>query len=209
MKMFFPSLRALLVAAAIAIITGYPYATPAVQTNAGQWIVVTAPALRSALEPLIDYRRKEGFAVTVLETTNILTMEQLDKNDGAALQSRIAALCKETKGLNYVLLAGGIIPRGTNDAAEATVPPLRGSTARMTDLLTDHGYGLPGDDGLASVAIGRFPARTAEEARHLSREFVQIFCADRPVGRDQPALSRGWRTVLNLPWPFPGGWTQV
>ena len=88
------------------------------RNDPGQWIVWTAPSLGPALEPLIEHRRKEGFNVTVLETTKSLTKEQVRQNDGTALQNRIAALCKDTEAPNYVLLAGGMIPPGTNDTGK-------------------------------------------------------------------------------------------
>ena len=43
----------------------------------GQWVLVAAPAFASALAPLVEQRRADGFKVTVLETTNVLTREQI------------------------------------------------------------------------------------------------------------------------------------
>jgi hypothetical protein len=47
------------------------------------------------------------------------------------------------------------------------LPALHGTTGRMKGLPTDNGYGLPGADLLATVAVGRLPARTVAEARGM------------------------------------------
>src|SRR4051794_27335521 len=44
----------------------------AVAAPAHQWLVVTAPAFRSALGPLCAHRRAQGLRVVVVQTTDVL-----------------------------------------------------------------------------------------------------------------------------------------
>ena len=42
-----------------------------------QWVLVTAPAFATALAPLVEQRQADGFNVSVLAITNVLTHEQI------------------------------------------------------------------------------------------------------------------------------------
>ena len=63
----------------------------------GQWIVVTAPAFRKAIEPLSAQRKEQGLKVIVLETTDVLTAKQIADGDGAKLRKRVNKLCRDFK----------------------------------------------------------------------------------------------------------------
>ena len=52
-------------------------AHPENEHASAQWLVVTAPAFRAELAPLIEHRRAEGLEVVVVVTTNVLTREQI------------------------------------------------------------------------------------------------------------------------------------
>src|SRR5689334_15803938 len=55
----------------------------------GQWILVTPPEFGEALKPLIQHRQSQDFKVFVLQTTDVLTQEQIDQGDGSSLQKRL------------------------------------------------------------------------------------------------------------------------
>ena len=140
----------------------------------GQWIAVTPPEFREALQPLIQHRQAEGFKVVVLQTTDVLGPEQLEKKDGTALQAKLSELCAKEKSKSYVLLAG-VAEGGGANAITPIVPALPGAVGRMNGRPTDSGYGLPVDDGTPSLAVGRFPARDEQELAAMvgaSRESV-------------------------------------
>jgi hypothetical protein len=161
----------------------------------GQWIVVTPPEFREALKPLIQERQSEGFKVVVLQTTDVLSHEQLEKKDGTALQAKLRELCANGKSKSYVLLAG-VGGDGATNAITPIVPAHPGAVARMSGRPTDSGYGLPGEDGTPAVAVGRFPARDKEELAAMVRKTL-AFEKDY-----QPAP---WRNRLLLLIGNPGG----
>jgi hypothetical protein len=159
-----------------------------------QWIVVTPPEFREALTPLIQYRAAEGFTVVVLSTTDVVTPDKISSGEGEALRTKLSELCKLGKGTSYILLAGVSRPGLTNTGA--TVPALRGIVGRMKGLGTDAGYGLPGQDGSPTVAIGRFPARDREEVEAMVRKTLRFEQASRPAP---------WRNRMLLLVGNPGG----
>lgn len=90
----------------------------------GQWVLVTAPAFAGALAPLVEQRRADGFKVTVLETTNVLSREQIRAGDAAPLRERLRELFGASAGPNYLLLAGAGVGPGAAFPEDVMVPPL-------------------------------------------------------------------------------------
>src|SRR5262249_8285027 len=148
---------------------------------AAQWIVVTPPEFREALTPLIQHRQSEGFKVVVLQTTDVLTPEQINKRDGTALQTKLNELCQQGKGSNYILLAGISGAFGSTNAGYALVPALRGVVHRMKGQATDAGFGLPGEDGTPKAAVGRFPARDRKELEAMVQKTLRFERDSKPA----------------------------
>src|SRR5579871_1180507 len=139
------------------------FALAAAEAPARQWVLVTAPAHRAALEPLCEHRKAQGFRVTVVETTDLLTPEEVRAGEAGKLRDHVCRLCREFRGTSCVLLVGAV-GGGPGEDVRGIVPALRGTVGRMKGEPTDSGYGSPSAGGLPAVAVGRFPARTAEEA---------------------------------------------
>jgi len=164
----------------------------------GVWLAVTAPAFRAALEPLIECRRAEGLRVLVVETTEVLSPEEIWLSQAAPLAGRIQRLLGSAKGPGYVLLAG---TAGTPDPSEAqriVVPAVPGCNGVMRSLPSDYAYGLPrrDGDGECAAAVGRFPARTPEEMQAMVRKTLDLEQNSRRPG--------AWRSRLALIQGNPG-----
>ncbi len=148
--------------------------TPSLQAASppDRWIVVTAPAFRQALEPLCKHRRAQGYQVTLLETTALLSPEAIQAGDGEKLRAEVARLCGEGEGKKYVLLVGAFAPDEVTIPRKQACPPLRGTAGRMKGQLTDHGYSAPDKDLVPSVAVGRFPARAEDEVAQMVHKTI-------------------------------------
>jgi peptidase C25-like protein len=144
-----------------------------------QWVVVTAPLHRAALEPLCEFRKQQGFHVTVVETTAVLTDEEIRTGAAGKLRAHVNKLCREFSGTSFVLLVGAV-GGGTGLDAKSVVPALQGSVGRMKGEPTDSGYGCPGAGLRPTVAVGRFPARTAIEAAAMVRKTLDLERDERP-----------------------------
>ncbi len=175
--------------------SGPPESTVTLAFTQGVWLVATAPAFRAPLAPLIEHRRAEGFKVLVVETTNVLSPEEIWLSQGAALETCIRRLLEPGKGPNYVLLAG---TAGTPDAAAAqqiVVPALPGRNGVMKQRPSDYAYGLPrrDQDGECAAAVGRFPACTVEEMQGMVEKTLSMEqnCRRPGAWRNRLALIQG------------------
>jgi hypothetical protein len=141
----------------------------------GQWVVVTAPAYRKAIEPLLEQRKAQGLRVVVVPTTDVLTDAEITAGDNAKLRDHVNKLCREYKGASYVLLVGVL-----DGPAAKVVPPGRGTAGRMKGQPTDNGYGCPDGGRLPTVAVGRFPARDEAEVEAMVAKTLRYENDHRP-----------------------------
>ncbi len=138
-----------------------------------QWIVVTAPAFRKAVEPLCQHRKKQGFHVVVVQTTDVLRADDLRAGDGSKLCEYVRKLLRQYKGSSSILLVGAIEAGRLPDAETKVLPPLSGTVGRMKDQPSDCGYGCLDGGKLPTVAVGRFPAHSEEEARAMTAKTLE------------------------------------
>lgn len=95
---------------------------PAAPQDKGQWIVVTAPAFREAIEPLRQHRQADGLHVEVVATSDVLSRDEIKSGAGGKLREHVAKLCRAHKGPSYVLLVGAIEAGQLVDADKKVVP---------------------------------------------------------------------------------------
>jgi hypothetical protein len=143
-----------------------------------QWIVVTAPAYREAIQPLCDHRKAQGFHVVVVSAA-----------ESSALRDRVRQLCRDFKGTSYVLLVGAIEAGQLREPKQKVVPALRGTVSRMKGQPSDNGYGCFNEDLMPTVAVGRFPARGVAEAEGMVRKTLAY---------EEDAKPGEWRRRLTI-----------
>jgi hypothetical protein len=156
---------------------------------AGQWIVVTAPAFRKAVEPLCERRKGQGMRVVVVQTTDMLDAGAIRAGDARKLREHINKLCREHKGPSYVLLVGAIESGRLMEPEKTVLPALAGTAGRMKDQPSDNGYGCLDNGRLPTVAVGRFPARTEEEAQGMVAKTLEY---------ERDAQPGSWRRRLTI-----------
>lgn len=154
-----------------------------------QWIVVTAPAFRDTLKPLIEQRQAQGLRVVVVPTTDVLSPKELQAGDAAKLREHVNKLCRDHAGVSYVLLAGAVKADDGEAAVKTVVPPLPGTASRMKGQPSDNGYGCPGEGLEPTVAVGRFPARSARECQAM---------VDKTLAFEKDASPGPWRRQLTV-----------
>jgi hypothetical protein len=135
-----------------------------------QWIVVTAPAFRDAIQPLCKQRESEKFHVEVVETTNVLSSDEIVAGNAEKLRRRVRDLCADFKGTSYVLLVGAVEAGKLADPEKKVVPALHGTEGRMKGQPSDNAYGCLDEGFVPGVAVGRFPARSVQEAEGMVRK---------------------------------------
>ena len=152
------------------------------------WVAVTGPEFRLAIEPLSKHRRAEGMDVRVISTADI--------PEAAQIRARIDGERRGRKGPTFVLLVGA----ASGDSAQTVVPAFDGTEGRMQGVPTDHGYGCPDDKLMPTIAVGRFPVRTAKEASAMVEKTL-AFERQRPTA--------AWRNRLTVLLGNPGGATPL
>ncbi|KAF0245153.1 MAG: hypothetical protein FD180_1860 [Planctomycetota bacterium] len=129
-----------------------------------EWLVLAPAAFGEALAPLVDRRREQGLSAAFFSVEQAIAAGggDLPAHDAIRRFLQHAATAWPEPKLKFVLLAGDAergtasgIPAGAGDALGA------GWTA------TDGWYARVDDDELPDLAIGRWPARTPEEAGAL------------------------------------------
>jgi Peptidase family C25 len=145
-----------------------------------QWVVVTAPAYRKAVEPLCEHRKGQGLHVEVVQTTDVLSEREVRAGEAEKLCERVVKLCRDFKGTSYVLLVGAVEAGDLADAGKKMAPPLPGTAGRMKGQPSDNGYGSPGDELLPAIAVGRLPARSEDEARRMVGKILAYEKDDTP-----------------------------
>jgi hypothetical protein len=162
----------------------------AADSRAPLWVVVVAPEFRDNIKPLLEHRKGQGFQTTQVLTTDVLSAEEIHTGDGGKLSLHVNKLCRNHDGPSYVLLVGAVRADKLEAAEQTVVPPLDGGVGRMTGQPSDNGYGCLNDNHQPSIPVGRFPARTKEEARQMVRKTLAY------EGDDKPGEWRHRLTIL-------------
>ena len=131
-----------------------------------------------------------------METTNLLTLEQIRHTNAAPLVSHVRTLCQKHPGPSYVLLVGASLAAAPAAAEQTLAPAPLGLTGRMKGQPSDHDYGSPASNSAPTVAVGRFPARNVEEVRLMVEKTLKLERDERPGA---------WRNRLVLLMGNPGG----
>jgi hypothetical protein len=147
---------------ALGLLLALPAALPA-----DQWVVVTAPAFRKAVAPLAEQRKGQGLNVVVVQTTDVLSADEIQKGEATKLRDHVHKLCREHKGSSYVFLVGTLEGSKLEDAGKKVLPSCGGRSGRMKGQPSDAAYGCPDGGRLPTVAVGRFPARSEQEVKEF------------------------------------------
>src|SRR5919206_1864774 len=87
-----------------------------------QWVVVTAPAFRTAIGPLCAQRRAQGLRVVVVQTTDVLTAREVRAGAADKLRAHVHQLCRAHRGPTSILLVGAVEPGSLEEAERKVVP---------------------------------------------------------------------------------------
>src|SRR5258708_28039678 len=115
----------MLIAGFLALLSLLP---PPVGSTPPQWVLVTAPAYRKAIQPLCEHRISQGMRVDVVDAGEHITPEEIRKGEATKLRRQVNEFCRKHKGTSYVLLVGAV--EADKDAARTVVPPLAGTAGR-------------------------------------------------------------------------------
>ena len=163
--------------------------TPTVQSaeERPRWLAIVASGLVEAVQPLVVRRRDEGCEVQLHTVSNTDNPE----SQLAWVKSQVGDFSTPT----YLVLVGDWFAASEN----CYVPPAFGQHGRMRDNPTDFAYGLPNAAGIATIAVGRLPARSPDELRAMIAKIVRF--EEQELGP--------WSNRVNLWVGHPGGKSAI
>ena len=160
------------------------------------YIIITHPDLKSAVQPLADWRTKHGLRAMVVTT------DQIYLRFSQGLQSTKAITdflrwSKETwpqPAPRFVLLAGDASydPLNYLDAPNKNlVPTAFVNTVVMGETASDNFLADIDNDGLPDFAIGRFPAQTPEQLKTMINKTITYETLQTDAGAN-------WKNTITL-----------
>jgi hypothetical protein len=149
------------------------------------YLIVTAPELRSGAEALATMRQRDGLTPFVADLDQIYDEFSGGNATPHAIRAFIASTAGWDKAPKYVVLAGG----GSNDyrgiATDAGLfPPILAKTSEGI-FAADSLYADRTGDGLPDVALGRIPVSTNDE---LLAYIAKVEKAERNKNSNAPVV---------------------
>jgi hypothetical protein len=137
-------------------------------------VVVVPESMRAAIEPWIEYRRKQGHEIAVV----------LAEGDQNNIRANIATVT-HPKSLKFVVLVGDCEKTPTFHPDAKVI--LRFSSEKT--IASDNAYGDFDADGVPEAAVGRLPADTPTELKRL---------VERILAYEQSIDYTPWRRRVNF-----------
>ena len=160
-------------------------------------IVVTVPQFREALKPLVAAREAQGIRVAVVDVTQVYDSFSAGRAGPEAIRALVqhATAHWTPPAPRFLLLAGDASydPRGYLKGSEIDLVPTQLVMTHFSGwTASDVWYALPGaGDSVAGgplLAVGRFPAQTADQLATMVAKTLQYERGDRSAKWRQRAF---------------------
>lgn len=145
------------------------------QKAGANYVLITTAELKAAFEPLAQLRRSQGMTVALVDVEDIYDEFGFGKHSPEAIRSFLQRALKSWKRQpQFVVFAGdasydpkNYLGQGLNDLV-----PTRLIDTSLTETASDDWLADFNNDGIADLAIGRLPVRTAAEATQLVNKII-------------------------------------
>ena len=134
--------------------------------NAADMLIIAHKDFRSAMEPLADLRRHQGMAVMVVDVEDVYDEYSYGAHTPIAIKSFLADAAENwQRKPQYLLLVGDSTwdPRNYLDLGDNDFVPTKLIDTEHSETVSDDWLADFGNTGVAQMAIGRLPGRSATE----------------------------------------------
>ncbi len=172
-------------------------------------LIVTRPDFFDGMELLKAVRQRQGLAVTIIDSEDIYDEFNNGQKSPQALKDFLTyARLNWKKSPRFLLLAGDASydPKNYLGRGDFDFVPTKLIDTQFMETASDDWLGDSDGDGLAELAIGRLPVRTAEEALQMALKIISydqsarvegvVLVADSNDGYDFEALNSQLRALI-------------
>ncbi|MEN3334180.1 MAG: hypothetical protein V7641_3545 [Blastocatellia bacterium] len=176
--------------------------------NGADLLIIAHASLISSLQPLKQLRQAQGYSVTLVDVEDLYDEFSYGAHAATAVKDFLTRARSAWKRVpRWVLLAGDASydPRNYLGLGENDLVPTGRIATLQFETASDEWLGDGDGDGLAEIAIGRLPVRTAAAAAQVvtkligyeqSRPDGVLLVADRPDGFNFEAASQTIKGLL-------------
>jgi hypothetical protein len=135
--------------------------------NAADFVIITRRDLFTALAPLQALRELQGYKVALIDIEDIFDEFNFGNGSAQAVKDLLLYATSNWKVKpRFVLLAGDATfdPRNYLGFGAGNLVPTKLVDTSLMETASDDWFADFNDDGLAEIAVGRLPVRSAEEA---------------------------------------------
>jgi len=177
-------------------------------------VVISNQLFTKSLQPLVDMRTKQRYAVKVVDVEDVYDEFSYGAKSPQAIKdflSRTRAVWRKVP--RYVLLVGDATTDGRNYLGLGNVDfvPTKMVASTFLEAASDDWFADFDDSGLAAMAVGRLPVRTAEDADTVVAKIVRVeqsgtrldslLVADRNDGFDFEGTEKAVKDLMPSAWP--------
>jgi Peptidase family C25/Fibronectin type III domain len=144
--------------------------------NGADLVVITRREFAAALDPLVGLRRQQGLGVAVVDIEDVYDEFSFGQKTPQAVRDFLLyAATSWKKKPHYVLLAAeaSYDPKGYLGLGDLDMVPTRLFDSELLETATDDWFVDFNNDGVPELAIGRLPARTANEALVMATKIAR------------------------------------
>lgn len=136
------------------------------KSNGASYVIITRREFTDSLDPLIDLRRGQRLSVAVVDVEDIYDEFSFGQKTPQAIKDFLYWAAQNWKKKpRYILFAGeaSLDPRDYMGLGDFDLVPSKLLDTSLMETMSDDWLADFNDDGLADLAVGRLPARTAHE----------------------------------------------
>jgi len=135
--------------------------------NGADLVIITTQGLMGSVEPLKELRQRQGLKVSVVDVEDIYDEFNFGEKSALAIKDFLSyTRTNWSPAPRYVLLAGDASydPRNYAGAGAADLVPTKLVETVQMETASDDWFADSNLDGIAEMAVGRLPVRTAADA---------------------------------------------
>jgi hypothetical protein len=146
-----------------------------VQRAGASYAIITSRELMASVEPLAALRRSQGMRVDVIDVEDLYDEFSYGRHTPQAIRDYLESkqVARGNK-LHYVLLVGDTSydPKNYLGQGEQDVVPTKLLDTSVMETASDDWLADFDNDGIADLAIGRLPVRTAADAQLMVNKII-------------------------------------